>query len=122
MVTEPAPRPLPPAAATTLCEGCQRPITWARTVAGPNGPGGKWIPLDPHEDPAGNVAVTVAHRGRIRARVMQRDEAPDRPAEWQAQTHYATCPTRTHPNVPAQLAELEPAPARKARRRRRSRW
>lgn len=122
MTTETPLRALPPAAATTSCEGCQRPIVWAKTVAGPNGPGGKWIPLDPHEDAAGNVAVTVVHRGRIRARVLQRDETVDRPAEWQAQTHYATCPARCHPRVPAELEELKPAPVRQARRRRRSRW
>lgn len=118
MATETPTRDLPPAAATTSCEGCQRPIVWAKTVAGPNGPGGRWMPLDPHEDLAGNVAVTMVHRGRIRARVLQRDETVDRPAEHQAQTHYATCPARCHPRVPAELEELVPAPARKARRRR----
>ena len=43
-------RPLPPAAAETRCEGCTERIVWAKTVAGPNGPGGKWMPLDPFED------------------------------------------------------------------------
>jgi hypothetical protein len=118
MTTETPLRALPPAAATTMCEGCHGPIVWAKTVAGPNGPGGKWMPLEPREDLAGNVAVTAIHRGRIRARVLQRDESVDRPAEHQAQTHYAACPVRCHPRVPAELEELKPAPVRKARRRR----
>lgn len=113
-------RRLPPAAATTTCEGCGATIVWARTVAGPNGPGGRWMPLNPLEDLAGNVAVTAPHRDRLHARVISRDEDIDRPHEYAGQTHYATCRTRTHPAVPEQLVDL--APAVRKPRRRRTRW
>ena len=46
--TAPALRELPAEAiARTTCDSCGRPIVWAITVAGPNGRGGKLMPLDP---------------------------------------------------------------------------
>lgn len=101
-------------AIVTTCHGCRRRIVWARTMAGPNGPGGKYMPLDPYEDPAGNVAVVRAHHGQLRARVLMKDETADRPAEYIANTHFATCPTGTRPELPPTALDIQPT-----RRRRR---
>lgn len=116
-----AARPLPAAEhAHTLCEGCLRDIVWAMTVAGPNGPGGKLMPLDPVEDLAGNVVVTQpAARGRLLARVLCKDERAERPMEYLAMTHFASCPTGTRP-VPPEHG-LEPPPRPRRRRPRASR-
>ena len=105
-----------PAAAHSMCEGCRQPIVWALTVAGPNGRGGKLMPLDPREDPAGNVAVTAPH-GRLLARVLTKDEQVDRPGEYAANSHFATCPTRTKPELPPNVVDM--AEQRTTRRRRR---
>ena len=88
LTTRPA-RRIP--ATTTLCDRCIRPIVWAVTVAGPNGPGGKSQPFDPYEDLAGNVALSPAHRGRLLARALFKDEHVDRPVEYCGMPHAATC-------------------------------
>lgn len=103
-------------AIVTTCHGCWQQIIWARTMAGPNGPGGKYMPLDPIEDPAGNVAVIRTHHGQLRARVLLKDETADRPGEYIANTHFATCPTRSRPELPLSVIEAQPT-----RRRRRTR-
>lgn len=72
------------------CDHCGRLIVWSITVAGPNGPGGKAMPLDAHEHVGGNVAVRPGH-GRLLARVLQRDESHDPPVEYLAMPHFATC-------------------------------
>lgn len=101
----------------TLCEGCRRPIVWARTLAGTNGRGGKLMPLDPLEDAAGNVAVSNPHRGVLYARVLHKDEDVDRPVDFRAMPHFATCPTRTKPEIPQNVIDLAEAKRkRKARR------
>lgn len=105
-----------PAHARTTCEGCRRPIVWAITVAGPNGRGGKMMPLDPREDLRGNVAVVQAPGGRLTARVLGADELVDRPLEYAGMTHFATCPTRTKPELPPAVVDLQAE-----RRRRRAR-
>lgn len=100
------------------CDGCRQPIVWAVTVAGPNGPGGKLMPLDPLEDLAGNVAVTQpAARGRLLARALFKDEKVERPSEYAGMPHFATCSTNSRPTLPPSIAEL----TRPKQRRRRSR-
>jgi hypothetical protein len=116
VVTEPDVRPLPEAIATTLCEGCGNPVVWAITVAGPNGRGGKLMPLDPHENLAGNVAVTAPHRGRLLARVLTKGEDFDRPFEHAGMTHFASCPTGTKPALPADVVALQELRHRPRRR------
>lgn len=109
-MTGPELRRLPaPAVARTSCQGCRQPIVWAVTVAGPNGPGGKLMPLEPVEDLEGNVAVTTPHPpyGRLLARVLGKDEIVDRPVEYAAMTHFATCPTRTRPELPPEVIDLQ---------------
>lgn len=110
-------RPIP-ADVTSRCQGCGAPIVWATTLAGPNGPGGKLMPLDPYEDLAGNVAATNPRRGVLRARVLQADESVDRPLEFAAMTHFATCATRTRPELPADVVELQAERAKRRGRRR----
>lgn len=119
-MTAPDPRLLPaPPIARSRCEGCRRDIVWAITVAGPNGRGGKLMPLDPLEDLAGNVAVTPTPGGRLTARVLHADEQVDRPIEYSAMTHFATCPVRSKPEIPAQIIDLQEARQRRRRARRR---
>jgi hypothetical protein len=96
------------------CDGCGRPIVWAITVAGPNGRGGKAMPLDPLEDLAGNVAVRPAHGRRLVARVLAKGERVERPQEYSAMTHFASCPVGAHPAPPERKVELPP---RRNRRR-----
>lgn len=75
------------------CEDCRAPIVWAVTVAGPNGPGGKAMPLNAREDLAyGNTAAWSLTRGRVLARVLTKDEQHDAPLEYLAVPHFATCP------------------------------
>lgn len=85
-------RPLPAPAPRSTCEGCGATIVWAITTAGPNGPGGKKIPLNADEDPAGSYGVTHPRRGHLVARALTRDEQADRPGEYLAMPHFATCP------------------------------
>lgn len=101
------PRPLPARdELRDTCTGCGALIVWAITVAGPNGPGGKYIPLDPVEDlAAGNIAVRPVTAGRLLARALARDEDADRPLEYAALPHFASCTTRSHPEIPAHLAD-----------------
>lgn len=91
---DPEPRALPAAAKTSDCELCGEAMVWATTTAGPNGPGGKAIPLNPREDPAGSYAVHHPHRGVLTARPLARDERPDTPTEYRAMPHVATCAAR----------------------------
>ncbi len=117
-MSAPEPRSLPaPAHARTTCDGCRRPIVWAITVAGPNGRGGKMMPLDPREDLDGNVAVVQAPGGRLTARVLSKDEGVDRPLEYAGMTHFATCPTRTKPELPAEIVNLQEERRRRCGRR-----
>lgn len=83
------PRPLP--GDPTRCQRCRRPIIWAVTMAKESGPGGKAMPLDPIENPAGNVAVQPGHGGRLLARVLGKNERHSPPAEYLAMPHFATC-------------------------------
>ncbi|MFW6776095.1 hypothetical protein ACOACO_17560 [Nocardioides sp. CPCC 205120] len=89
----PAPRPTgrPLPADSTPCGRCGARIVWAITVAGPNGRGGKSQPLDPHEHPDGNVAVSSPRRGRLLARALMADEQHDPHTEFLAMPHAATC-------------------------------
>ena len=103
---------------TGTCHGCGRGIVWAITVAGPNGRGGKAMPLDPAEDLAGNVAVTVVTVGRLAARVLMKDESADRPLEFLAQTHFATCPVGAHPVMPVPVLNRATKPRRRRGARR----
>jgi hypothetical protein len=111
-------RPLPDAIAQSRCEGCGDDVVWAMTVAGPNGPGGKYMPLNPYEDLAGNVAVTAPHRGRLLARVLTKGETFDRPHEYAGMTHFATCVARIKPALPPEVIDL--AAERQQRRGRRT--
>lgn len=76
------------------CGRCGAPIAWARTAASPTGTGGKPMPLDPVEDPAGNVAVrNVGDRRRpsLVARVLAGDDTLDETVELRIVPHFATC-------------------------------
>lgn len=119
---EPDLRPLPaPRVASTRCEGCGTHVVWAITVAGPNGRGGKLIALNPHEDLRGSYAVTALQpgRGRLLARCLTKDEAFDRPFEYAAMPHVATCVTRSRPELPANVIDLQQQRSRRRRGRRR---
>lgn len=118
-LANPPARPLPESQTRgTRCEGCRELVVWARTTAGENGRGGKLMPLDPFENPAGNVAVTNPHRGVLYARALHKGETVERPLEWRAMPHFATCYTRTKPEVPQNVIDLAEAKRkRKARRR-----
>lgn len=105
--------------ARTTCEGCRCELVWAMTVAGPNGRGGKLMPLDPLENLAGNVAVTTPHRGRLLARVLTKGETFDRPHEYAAMPHFASCPTGTKPELPVDvLQQVRHKPRRRGGRHR----
>ena len=82
-------RPLP--GTRSLCQLCKQPIVWARTVAGPNGPGGKSQPFDPFENPDGNVAIIPRAQGRLLARALHKDETHDLTTEYRGMPHAATC-------------------------------
>lgn len=111
MVREPETlRRLPaPRRAHDICVHCRRPIVWVTTVAGPNGPGGKSMPVDPFEDLAGNIAVFPVSGGRLCARALTKDERVDRPIEFAGMPHFATCPktpTGANPRLPDQVIDL----------------
>lgn len=82
-------RPLP--GTRSLCQLCKQPIVWARTMAGPNGPGGKSQPFDPYENPDGNVAIIPRAQGRLLARALGKDDGLDEHAEYRGMPHAATC-------------------------------
>jgi hypothetical protein len=111
-----------PEAPASQCQTCGLPVVWAVTLAGPNGRGGKLMPLDPIEDLDGNVAATSPTRGRLLARVLQRDEAVDRPLEYAAIPHFATClggvRGADQVGLPADVIRLEEERARRRGRRR----
>ncbi len=110
-------RSIPGTAST--CQLCKRPIVWATTVAGPNGPGGKSQPFDPYEAPDGNVAVYPAPGHRLRARALHKGEDPATPFEFRAMPHAATCakaPTGANPRLPAEVVDLAAHRARRAGR------
>lgn len=73
------------------CDRCGARIVWARTVAGPNGRGGRAMPLDEYESPRGNVAVQPVTANVLRARVLGKDEHHSPPVEFLAMPHFATC-------------------------------
>lgn len=108
IATAPALRELPAEEISrTSCDSCGRPIVWGLTVAGPNGRGGKLMPLDPLEHLDGNVAVTQpVSRGLLYARALFKDERVDRPAEFAGMPHFATCPATGHPALPVDLVDL----------------
>lgn len=83
------PRHLPGRRST--CRTCQKEIVFAQTTAGENGPGGKFMPLDPVEHPDGNTAVRAVSRGMNFARVLKKDETHEPPVEFLAMPHFATC-------------------------------
>ena len=116
MTEAPAPRPL--RGTRSICQRCRRPIVWATTLAGPNGPGGKSQPFDPFEDPAGNVAVRETALGRLVARALGKDDALDETVELRAMPHAATC-ARPEPRavvLPAGVVDLSAARAKRGRR------
>lgn len=118
MATDDVPlRTLPDAIATSSCAGCHRTVVWAITVAGPNGRGGKYMPLDPVEDLAGNVAITAPRRGRLLARALTKGETFDRPHEYAGMPHFATCPARARPELPAGVIDLQAARVKRRGRR-----
>lgn len=91
------------------CEGCGSDVVWAITVATASGRGGKLMPLDPREDLGGNVLVCQpVARGRLTARVLHAGETVDRPMDYLANTHFATCPVGVRPTPP--LTALPPTP------------
>lgn len=75
-----------------VCAECKEPFVWGRTVAAESGAGGKGIPLNPFEDPAGSYAVRpVNDRGGLVARALKKDETHDTFTELLAMPHKATC-------------------------------
>lgn len=111
------PRRLP--GTTSTCQLCKRPIVWATTVAGPNGPGGKSQPFDPLEDPNGNVAIRVASNRRLLARALGKDDALDATVEYRGMPHAATCtrPVMAPPRLPEGVVDLAAARAKRRGRR-----
>ncbi len=91
-------------------------MVWARTVATESGRGGKPMPLDPIENPEGNVAVrALVSSGQLVARVLCKDETHDTTVEMLAMPHAATCaPPPPEPTPPAGVLDLEAARRRKA--------
>lgn len=75
-------------------------MVWARTLATESGRGGKAMPLDPVENPAGNVAArALSSSGQLVARVLCKDETHDVTTEIRAMPHAATCsPPPAHPH------------------------
>lgn len=79
------------------CRSCGATILFARTLPGKVGRGGKLIPLNPVEDPVGNVAVRNTgdqYRAALVARVLADDDALDTVTEYRAMPHAATCQPR----------------------------
>jgi hypothetical protein len=64
---------------------CQRPIVWALM------PNGHALPLDPGEDPAGHIAVSLDRDGELLGRFLGRDRTLE-PGETLAKSHKLTCP------------------------------
>lgn len=94
-----------------VCGRCKRPIVWAVTLAGANGPGGKAMPLDPLEAADGNTAVRTTG-SRLVARVLGKDETHDSSTELLAMPHFATCPgspEKPNPRLPDNVLDLEAA-------------
>lgn len=105
-----APRAVP--GAQSKCGRCKGPIVWARTMAGPNGPGGKAMPLDPVENPAGNAAVRATGPRSAVVRVLGKDEGLDETLEVRGMPHFATCqPTLPDPppELPANVVDFAQA-------------
>ena len=88
------------------CDKCHAPVLWALT------PLNKRMPLNPAPDPGGNVAAYRDGTGRLRCRVLRKDEQPAG-YERRYMPHFATCPA---------CAKERPQPAKVIpfRRRRRS--
>lgn len=88
-----------------VCKVCRARIVWAVTSAGPNGRGGKPMPLDAVPNDAGNVAVRAHMAGRLVARVLGKDETHDPLLEQLAMPHFATCGKDLVPEIEAFLAD-----------------
>ncbi|MDN4174760.1 hypothetical protein QWY28_17495 [Nocardioides sp. SOB77] len=73
------------------CRRCGATVVWAKTQARAGGPGGKPMPVDPVEHPDGNVALDPVRPGRLYARVLGTGETAQRPLEYLAMPHFATC-------------------------------
>lgn len=74
------------------------------------------MPLDPYENPAGNVAARVLASSRqLVARVLGKDETHDTTTEIRAMPHAATCtpPPPDQPPLPG-VIDLDAARRRKA--------
>jgi hypothetical protein len=95
------------------CGECHAPVIWALT------PLGKRIPLNPRQDPDGNVAAYRDGTGRWCARVLKKDEQPQG-YERLYMPHFATCPARRRSSRPSQAGGAEVIDLRSRRRRRRS--
>ena len=69
---------------SAACRACGAPVLWAETMEG------KRMPIDPWDDPNGNLAVRSA-LGVLYARLCK----PDHPllaGERRKVSHFATCP------------------------------
>lgn len=102
----------------TTCGRCAAPMVWARTVATESGRGGKAMPLDPYENPDGNVAArALTSSGQLVARVLCKGETHDVTTEIRAMPHVATCTppplTADQPDLPG-VIDLDAARRRKA--------
>lgn len=94
------------------CRRCNGPVVWARTMASPNGPGGKAMPLDPLENLTGNAAVRETGRHSAVVRILGKDESIDLLLEVRAMPHFATCqPTLPDPppELPANVVDFAQA-------------
>jgi len=102
------------------CRTCQAAIVFAVTVASERGPGGKWQPFDPLEDPKGNVAVRAINPRRSHARALGKDDMIDRETEVRAMPHAATCQPalvdKPEPPAPTNVLDLAVARAKRGRR------
>src|SRR4051812_17270841 len=101
----------------TLCKRCGADIVWALTFRGKSMP----LDLEPRED--GNVATWRDVSGKLRARVVTRDN-PIEPFERPAMPHMATCPgvepkPRPEPGQPTPIGAAKDARRRREFARRR---
>ena len=103
-MSDPTPRRIPGPKA--VCRSCRGEIRWARTLATPKGPGGNHMPLDPVENPDGNVAARPTMAGALVCRVLSNDDSLDTTTEYRAMPHFATCTARPDNAAKAAIGEV----------------
>jgi hypothetical protein len=99
------------------CRSCGADIEFV-VVANNQGRKPARMPLNPHPDPTGNVAVLTTSSGGKNGRVLNKNQQPA-PYETLYQSHFATCPKASeHRKQRGQWTSAQAAHAREGRRRR----